>query len=574
MIPSYALMFAPAFLVVASLTVLNRKLQIPLGQYCIALGAGLIFAYVLVGVITAFLGLNTPLWLPAFLKLMLFLGAAALCGIIYLLVGGCCRRLSASTGWLYATLFVLAIVTFLAWGALPTQAWDSLDLWLREASRFVASQTAESSGQPYFYDQRHPFTIASLAALPVWVSAAQESPGTTLMLWFIASLSMALVGFGYAIYCQVDNKIAPLLAYAVLVTPLLENHYLLFGYADIWLAAITVAALATFGVGMRSRSKSWKILGLLLMFMLILVKNIGIVFCTALLLVVGLVCAWQKLPIRTVALSILGLCTLLIFNVDRGPPKIESVFDVTVVGDDLNISKAVCSAALFRDKFVLVIEPHDPEDLESVVSKWVASKYPGKDFRTFRRQFSSVNTTKGEGCEFKISLGEYDKKLIRIGQLSDTNHPNWMATLVPQAVQYSISALGLSVQIGDPIVLGGIGRYMALELSSLAQVGRNMLHAHFVTGSYSLWTLVLLLSTVAYCFGGRRCGLHDIFPLAATWTLLGVLLVSQIFIVDFFQTSTPGGDTRYSRFILWLPVAALIVAIPMIARAGTQRQCN
>lgn len=567
MILGYGLAFAPALIVAASLAAVNRRLQVPPGRYCIAFGAGLVLAYVSVGAIIAFLGLNIPLLLPVFLNLMLFLGVVALFSVFYILVGSCRGRHSVSIALLYVTLLSLTVITFLAWGSLPAQAWDSLDLWLREASRFTLSQTVESAGQPYFYDQRHPFTVPSLAALSVWNVVAQDSVGVTMLLWSIAGISMALVVFGYALYWQLDTKLAALLAYAVLATPLLENHYLLFGYADIWLAATIAAAMASYDVGIRSRTKLWQVLGLLLLLTLIAVKNIGAFFFITLLLVIGLIYVLQKRSFRVVALSTLGLGVLLTFNLERGPPKIESVFDVTIAGDHLEVSKEVCSADSLEEKFVLIIEPRDPKDLKPIVSNWVAAKYPGRDFRSFRKRHSSVRASAEGACEFNISLPGYDKKLIRIGQLNDTNHPNWMATLVPGADQYSIFALGLSAQIGDVLVVSAIGRHMTLELNSIAQVGKNMFNAHFVNSSYSLWALLLLLSTFAYCFIGRRWSAHEIFPLVATWTLLGALFIAQIFILDFFVTATPGGDTRYSRFILWLPVAVLLILIPVVARA-------
>jgi len=562
---TYLLSLTPTLSVIASFALANRKLRLPTGEYFVVLGAALALAHVILGAIIAELGLNAPALLHGFIVITLLLGAAAVCSIFFLVV---CEGsyLTKSSFWPQVALFLVILSLYFAWSNLPAQAWDSLDAWLMQASRFTASQGAWKEGSAYFYDQRHPFTIPALAAASVWAASTEGVAGLTLLLWSIAGLSMALVCFGYARYRQIDSKIAAALAYAVLMTPLLENHYLLFGYADIWLAAIFVAALAVFDIGIRSQSGVSIIFGALLLLALLFLKNIGIVFAATLLLVVGVIFAVSKISLKMLVAYIAGICALAILSLEREPSKIESVFDVRLQGSYLDLSSKRCAAAL-NDKFYVNIVPKNPADLKPIVSKWVASKYPGRDVRVFTKDFSSVSFS-GERCNFKIDLGDYDKQLIRVGQLSEKNHPNWMGILVPGADQYSIRAIGLSVQIGEIIVVSGIGRHMILELSSPAQVGRNFFHAHFMNSSYSLWTSLLLLSTWFYWFGHMQLSIRDAFPLLSAWALIGLLLSSQVFIIDFFNTSLPVNDSRYSRFILWLPAAVFLATIPLLRAEG------
>lgn len=565
-VTTFFLPLAPTLLVIASLALANRKLRLPAAEYCVLIGAGVAFAHVIWAAAIAVLGLNAPVLLHGFITMTLALGAAALCVIAFLSLGAY-SSLTQSTLWLQVALLAAPLAIYFAWGSLPAQAWDSLDAWLVEASRFVAFQEGWLVGSPYYYDQRHPFTISALSATSVWTASTDEFAGVTLLLWSIACLSMALISFGYALYWQVDRRIAAVLAYAVLMTPLLENHYLLFGYADIWLAAVLVATLAVFDIGIRSHSRPFITFGVLLLLALLLLKNIGIVFAVTLLMVVGCIFVASKISFKLLVAFIAATCFLAILKVEHGSTKIESVFDVSIEGDFLEISSKRCGPEAFADKFIVTVVPENPADLEPVVSKWVAAKFPGLDVKVFRKKLSSVISPLGK-CDFNIYLGDYDKKLIRVGQLSESNHPNWMSILIPGADQYSIRGLGLSVQIGEIIVVNGVVRDMILELSSPVKVARNFFHAHFLNSSYSLWTGLLLLATLYFSFAYRRLGVQEAFILIASWSLLGVLLSSQIFVIDLFNTSLPQSDTRYSRFILWLPTAALLATLSLFGAGG------
>ena len=573
MILAYFAMFSPLLSTVALVASADRKYILGSGHYSIALGAGMAATYVLVGSITAFLGLHAPLFLPPFFMMISLAGFAGIAGIFYLAISKPSALKTPALIWPWVAVLLFIMAAYFGWSSVPAQSWDGLDLWLREGGRFVVSQTKASTSQPYFFDQRHPFTVAALAAWSVWPASSQQTISLTLLLWSIASLSMALICYGYARYWQIDTRIAVLVALAVLMTPLIENHYLLFGYADIWFAAILVAAIAVCGIGFSSQKRAVILLGFLHLLALAAIKNTGSVFALTLFLVIGLMFVLPKFPFRLLLAVGVVLFSLVILSVERGSPEIKSVFDVRLDGSELKVSSKRCLPAAFDDKFLVSVVPQNPEDLKPLVTKWVADKYPGLDFRVFKKQFSSVSSPDGT-CEFNIELGAYDKKLIRIGQLSNTNHPNWMGILIPGATRYSIPAINISMQVGESVLISAIGRYMILELRSPADVGKNFLHAHFLNSSYTLWTLLLLLSTTWYYFERKLARAQDAFPLFSVWALICMLLSSQIFVLDFFTTSLPTNDTRYSRFMLWLPAVTALVAAPLFTHAVTGRRAS
>lgn len=171
-IVSYFLVLAPGLATTASLAAANRKFNFSQGQYFVAQGAGIALAYIFVGATIALLGRNFPHLVHGLITLISLTGVAAIVGAVYLVFSK--RPVGSTMVWTQALLLALPIIVLFSWSPLPAQAWDSVDLWLREAGRFVVSQNKDSGIQPYFYNQRHPFTVVSLAALSAWDGALHD----------------------------------------------------------------------------------------------------------------------------------------------------------------------------------------------------------------------------------------------------------------------------------------------------------------------------------------------------------------------------------------------------------------
>ncbi|RLQ21178.1 hypothetical protein DWB85_13935 [Seongchinamella sediminis] len=347
-----------------------------------------------------------------------------------------------------------------------------------------------------------------------------------------------------------DYKLQGITILMLLSTPLAINHWLLFGYADLWLAAAIVASVALSSLYLKSGS--WKVLVLTLVSLLalMLVKNIGVIFSATIFAVAGIAYFRKNIPFIKVFFAALVGIVALVFSIDSGSPKVDSVFSVRFNEESLNFTKRGCTKAAFNEKFLIDIHPVDSSNLKT--SRWVQARYPGRDFRTLKLSPDDVHI-ESVSCSFAVAIEGYKPKTIRVGQLSNSNHPSWMAILLPGAAYYEVPMLGISFQIGENVVVGAIGRYMILDINSPLDVFANAKTAFLDNASYSIFFSVLVLVTILSISRGVQFFSVEGFVLTVVWSLILLLLTVQVFVADFYSTSLPQNDTRYSRFMLWFP---------------------
>ena len=451
---------------------------------------------------------------------------------------------------IFCTLLVAFVCSFLYQGTEgPAQGWDSLDSWLFHASN-VASQLEVAQGDAYFYEQRHPLTISALLALAGWLDAYIGNSAPSTILAAIPYVSLICVCFGYSKILEANYGLALMTILMLLSTPLAINHVLLFGYADLWLAAALVAAVALLSISLRS--SDWKVFVLTAasLFALVSVKNTGLVFAVAIFAVATI----TKFRERVSASKVLGVAGVALvafgFSVSSGSPKVESVFSVRFVDESLIFSKEDCTQAAFKERFLVDIQPADGTNLDT--SRWVQAKYPNRDFRAFIVNPDDVRM-EGSACSFSVAVEGYEPRAIRVGQLSRVNHPSWMGFLLPGAAYYEVPILGVNLQVGESLVIGVIGKYMKLNLSPPLDVIANAKTALLDNVSYSVFFSVLVLVTI-FAAGSVTGFFHvENFVITVAWVLVLLLLFAQFIFVEFYNTSLPHNDTRYSRFMLWLP---------------------
>ncbi|MEH6607768.1 MAG: hypothetical protein V7696_00250 [Halioglobus sp.] len=518
----------------------------------LAFGALLVILHILLGYVIS----TAALLSSEALRIVIFNINAALSifGLLilatYFLLKEKASLLPSSSELLLSIFFAMFLCLFLfAWSELPAQGWDSLDSWLVHASN-IAALVEDQDGSAYFYEQRHPLTISAMMALPGLLNAANGNSAASIWLGVIPYVSMALVCFGYSRFLGVDNKIQVITIYMLLSVPLITNHTLLFGYADIWLASALVATVALSGLFLRT--KDWQTLGLALtgLLAMVAVKNIGTIFAIAILFVGGIVFFRSKISKKLVSYAAMIAVMTLGLLVESGAPQVKSVFSVSLNEDSVIFFREDCTKAAFREKFLLDIHPVNPKNLSA--SQWVQERYPGRDFKIFKTNFDEVEKM-GSTCKFSISIDGYKPKRIRVGQLSELNHPSWIRILLPDANYFEIPMLDVSIQIGRSVVVEASGRSMVLDPTSPTEVLRTAHVALIENGSYSIFFLALTLLTLFSIREGKRLFSPQLFAMTAAWSLIILLLAAQLFIKDFYNTSLPNTDTRFSRFMLWLP---------------------
>ena len=469
-----------------------------------------------------------------------------------------CRIRNASAP---LTLLVICVFVTWLWSDLPAQGWDSLDFWLLEAREFLENNTESSTEEPFFYENRHPFSIIGLASFAGWFGAQSPDiePGLTLLiLWAIPWLSMGIIVYGYARYNGLTRYVSLPLAYAVLFTPLLENHFALPGYADIWLAASILAPVILMAIGLDSENGRIRNLGFLLLVLPPLAKNTGLIFSFSLLALFLIITLGYLLSFKRTAVVCIILGLLLTVGSRTGEPKVESVFTVAIDGKTIDFNRKTCPPQLLAHKFFIDITPINLEDIEDLVSPFTREKFAGRQFFTF---FAVDDGNEPGKCRFSKELASYPKKYVRFGQMNTNGRSIWECIISPNAFEFSLGFLGVGLQVSEYPVVSAAGRWMKLELNSFLQVFRNQLYAFAVNQSLGLWFSALIFLSFLYILNVSPKRREHLLLICSPWLIFFVLATSQVFIDHSFRFATPERDTGNSRFSLSIaPLVAVLLA--------------
>jgi len=165
-----------------------------------------------------------------------------------------------------AGLFVLVAVTFYQVAVNPVSSWDGLTSWTRLANLMLhfelnpdgvgdASAVAKQ-GADRHWSGRHPVTIHHITAFSGFALKNTEMIRGWLVPWSFCWMCGAIVVWG-AIRDLSDSSLAGLLGgYAYISLPLLENHSVLVGYADLWVAVCVTIAVAFLGLALATSRRT------------------------------------------------------------------------------------------------------------------------------------------------------------------------------------------------------------------------------------------------------------------------------------------------------------------------------
>lgn len=237
---------------------------------------------------------------------------------------------AAPSEWPWATLALVVILLHavaLWWEArlLPTLAWDAWSTWLFKARVWF--------GQPAFLPFVEPATALAQVggkALPtlaphypnavprfvVWAASANgEWSGQAIRgLWPLLWLSLGASCFGGLRALGLGLAAAALATAALLSLPLINHHVALAGYADLWLASLTMMAALRLAAWQRYARPRDALLFLLFAALLPMIKLEGMVWMAGLLGAAVLSRFAPRLRLPLVALIVVVALVLV-----RGP---------------------------------------------------------------------------------------------------------------------------------------------------------------------------------------------------------------------------------------------------------------
>lgn len=247
--------------------------------------------------------------------------------------------------------FVLFIIYSLTLGALalfqhlwlPILGWDVQDHWAPYSLGIL--QTMQSLDiSPLQSTHRHPITTNLVIAWSLhWSSQTQQSIGIFLP-WLLLFLSCYLTVLGYALVCTGSFRSAFLPVLMLTSIPLLENHAIIGGYSELFVAAIILSATAIVGVGLKLNRRSYVVMGILYGLLSIFIRNTGIVYALIPLVALGFTYAGARHSKLTKIMFFI-LLTLICILIDKfvfqvitsvsWPHYDPNAFQVTVFGYSL-----------------------------------------------------------------------------------------------------------------------------------------------------------------------------------------------------------------------------------------------
>jgi hypothetical protein len=228
---------------------------------------------------------------------------------------------------LLASIFVIIIFAYFHQAQVPSFAYDSLFLWNWNAAELLKLSPDQASEYLEIYDHKHPITNVLVSLWGGWsaVSFGGGSPGLP---WLLGGISSACVSASYINSHTQDITRSLLGALVTLTIPLVEDHYILYGYADLWVAVTVFSSTVIIGLAVQYHDKAVLVAGLLLAGLCVVIKQAGVGYsvCIWLAAIFAVGRVWLVYIVfalvMTVALSIAALGT--IGTLDFGVVKLSA----------------------------------------------------------------------------------------------------------------------------------------------------------------------------------------------------------------------------------------------------------
>lgn len=184
------------------------------------------------------------------------------------------RNLSVIHWLLILLLSVLLTVALYLQHTTPLSAWDGLDSWQANAGQFILQNLTDERGVFNSQYIKHPTTVVQIAAWEGWSMQLTNTLSWGLP-WLLCMISICFMVAGFIRALTGELTLALLGAVLTATVPLAESHTLVAGYAELWLAAVVIAGLMSFGLGLVYQRKSWMFTGVTMGALTVTIKNTG-----------------------------------------------------------------------------------------------------------------------------------------------------------------------------------------------------------------------------------------------------------------------------------------------------------
>jgi hypothetical protein len=179
--------------------------------------------------------------------------------------------------------------------------------------QFVGAAQATPPFDGFAHEHRHPITLILMLAWSGWVSSVLSGDSPYLP-WLLCWLSVLLIAFGITQALVRSRCVSVFAAWAVGSLPLLTNQAMEGGYAEVWLAGVFLASAGLITVGVAKGRRQTTFFGLAIAFLLLAIKNIGVVFLAIIFAAMGTLMLFRVSKILALVTIALGtiLCSSLV----------------------------------------------------------------------------------------------------------------------------------------------------------------------------------------------------------------------------------------------------------------------
>lgn len=268
---------------------------------------------------------------------------------------------SQITDWLFvAAIWVCLPLVWIH----PLFGWDTLSVWAHNSVHYIQAlnNLGINGAELHEMASKHPPTLSLLLAWSGWLANIFETSTPIVAIWLLPWVAMSLSLSALCVYMGLGRGSTVFISYVLLGLPLLENHYLLSGYAEVWLAAMLLLVAIAVAIALKNGAWSWVFFILLLSPVLSFLKYGGFLFSFAVALTLGLayLCghlAQKKISIAVSAASVYTavlLLVLLLVFLFIGMPLLDQV-----LGDQFNINiggvaNPVVEGLMLNDPLVVI----------------------------------------------------------------------------------------------------------------------------------------------------------------------------------------------------------------------------
>lgn len=210
-------------------------------------------------------------------------------------------------------LVVLTVNGFLV-TQVPAFGWDVLWSWAEISNDFIQANRV-GNPEPWTLDSTHPSTVSIIAGISGWIGGSLAQAGPAFPAWYLVWLSLSLCVIGFTAHTTGGWFIPVLVGLIVSCVPLLQNHVVIGGYADLFIAGSVTSGVALISLGQREHSWRLMTFGCLISASCIFYKNTGVLYGLIPIMSLAIASLLAKLSRRAMAGLFFGFLAVVIIIV-------------------------------------------------------------------------------------------------------------------------------------------------------------------------------------------------------------------------------------------------------------------